>query len=165
VGRGRSNGWARFSHFFASWVVDEEDAGHQWGIVPRADGEPMTRGMVERDICAPCARVRQSGGVAWKPSGGRVVWRRLGVRAQAARVWGVAGPRELGWTGRGEGGVARWACWGKGALVGRGSCCWRWAEVGWAARGKRGSRSFPFSFSFSLFLFFLFRYNCIFIPV
>jgi hypothetical protein len=125
----------------------------------------MTRGMVERDICAPCARVRQSGGVAWKPSGGRVVWRRLRARAQAARVWEVAGPRELGWTGREEGGCGALGLLGKGRAGGPRELLLALGRGGLGRTGKEGgSRPFPFSFSFSLFLFLLFRYNCIFIP-
>jgi hypothetical protein len=144
VGRGRSDGWARFSHFFASWVVDEEDTGHQWGIVPGAEGEPTTRGMVERDICAPCARVRQSGGVAWKPSGGRVARRQLGARMRLGFE---------AWLGQEGGcGAARWASEKKGGgLAGLGHERVRGAR--WANReGKEGMGLLPIFF-FLLFSF------------
>jgi hypothetical protein len=83
-----------------------------------------------------------------------VARRRLGARARRRLGFGA----RLGhgsWAGQaaGKGGVARWAYGGKGAPVGRGSCCRRWSKVGWAARGKRGEQAVSlFFFILSFFI-------------
>jgi hypothetical protein len=153
------------------WLGD----GAAWWVGPAGAHQAAARAHEQSGALygwggAAARRGERAGERGWarRAAAGRA--RALGLGRRGARGWasvpaGLRGCSRVSWAaeqGRAGGPQGHWAV---RCGVGRGSCCWHWAEVGWAALGKRGEQAnFPFFFILS-FLFLLFRYNCIFIPI